>query len=60
MRALHTENKNLKNSLGDAADKMTVLQLKCDKYEIMRLTVLKSLQEMKEIINESDSKAKEK
>tara|TARA_R110002020_G_scaffold449202_1_gene662248 strand:+ start:104 stop:541 length:438 start_codon:yes stop_codon:yes gene_type:complete len=48
MRGLQTELKNLKNSLGDAADKLTVLQLKCDRYEIMRLTVLKQLQEMKD------------
>ena len=46
MRGLQTENKNLKNSLGDAADKITVLQLRCDKYEKMRLSVLKSLKEM--------------
>ena len=46
MRSLQTENKNLKNSLGDAADKITVLQLRCDKYEKMRLSVLKSLKEM--------------
>ena len=54
MRGLQTENKNLKNSLGDANDKITVLQLKCDGYEIMRLKVLQTLQEMKEIINEKE------
>ena len=56
MRGLQTELKNLKNSLGDAADKLTVLQLKCDRYEIMRLTVLKSLQEMRDIIDEKEKK----
>ena len=54
MRSLQTENKNLKNSLGDAADKITVLQLRCDGYETMRLKVLKSLQEMRDIINEKE------
>ena len=54
MRGLQTENKNLKNSLGDANDKITVLQLRCDGYETMRLKVLKSLQEMRDIINEKE------
>ena len=51
---LKTENKNLQNSLGDAADKITVLQLRCDGYETMRSKVLKSLQEMRDIINEKE------
>ena len=53
-RELETENKNLKNSLGEANDKLTVLQLRCNGYEIMRLNVLKSLQEMRDIINEKE------
>ena len=56
MRGLQTENKNLKNSLGDANDKITVLQLRCDGYETMRLKVLKSLQEMRDIIDDKDNK----
>ena len=54
MRGLQTENKNLNNSLGDANDKITVLQLRCDNYEKMRLKVLQTLQEMKEIINKKE------
>ena len=53
-RELQTKNKNLENSLGEAVDKITVLQLRCDRYEIMRLKVLQTLQEMKEIINEKE------
>ena len=56
MRAMQTENKNLKNLLGDANDKITVLQLRCNGYEIMRLKVLKSLQEMRDIIDEKENK----
>jgi len=56
MRGLQTENKNLKNSLGDANDKITVLQLRCDRYEIMRLTILKKLQEMKDDLNDKENK----
>ena len=55
-RELETENKNLKNSLGDANDKITVLQLRCDGYETMRLKVLKSLQEMRDIIDDKENK----
>ena len=32
-KELETENKNLKNSLGEANDKITVLQLRCDGYK---------------------------
>jgi len=53
---LKTENKNLKNSLGEANDKLTVLQLRCDGYETMRLKVLKSLQEMRDIIDDKENK----
>ena len=55
-KELETENKNLKNSLGEAADKITVLQLRCDKYEIMRLKVLQTLQEMKDDLNNKENK----
>ena len=55
-RELQTENKNLKNLLGDANDKITVLQLRCDRYEIMRLTILKKLQEMKDDLNDKENK----
>ena len=55
-KELETENKNLKNSLGEANDKLTVLQLRCDGYETMRLKVLKSLQEMRDIIDDKENK----
>ena len=55
-KELETENKNLKNSLGEGADKITVLQLQCDHYETMRLKVLKTLQEMRDIIDKKEKK----
>jgi len=53
-KELETENKNLKNSLGEGANKITVLQIRCEKYEKMRLKALKLLQEMRDIINEKE------
>ena len=62
MKALQSENKTLKklheDSLGEYVDKITVLQLRCDRYEQMRLAVLKSLGEMKDILHESERKNK--
>jgi len=55
-KELETENKNLKNSLGEGADKITVLQLRCDNYETMRLKALKLLQEMRDIIDKKEKK----
>jgi len=55
-KELQTKNKNLENSLREAVDKITVLQLRCDRYEIMRLKVLQTLQEMKDDLNDKENK----